>query len=227
MLDKKTKDELGKIITAYNTQIGKIRRNPLLSDQGKRQAMAELYDATRRQVDAERRAAAATAAARRQQLERQLFRDTDAGSLSARDAADRADQIKTPAEALRLLKRCERTGDDALARAIFRRAWDAGAEELTNSAWGQVATTYLDRHAPQLRPVAEELAKILDGETRIARATEAMETSVNRPPELRGIHDVEITRMAAAAAATPDPQPQPVGHAPAGNAQTVQIHTPE
>ncbi len=86
-----------------------------------------------------------TEAAYRDELLRRLFdapAPHDAAAIiSYRDAADRAERLTDPDEAIELLRRARMTGDDLLAKAIAVRA--AGRAALS-VAWGAVIYEWAD-----------------------------------------------------------------------------------
>ncbi len=82
-------------------------------------------------------------------------------AISVRDASDRAAQLTKPDDALALLQRAQRNGDDVLARAIVQHSLDRNGTGIrqADDAWSNVARSHLDNN-PSLQSVVEELADI-------------------------------------------------------------------
>ena len=191
-------------LAAYDAQVKAIRQDANLSEQGKRRDLAELY-VQQKQTSAELRSIEDRQRADRlRELDRVIYGgpSSDPGEIiSARDAADRADALESPADARRLLARADRTGDKLLASAVARRASEAG--------WRQVLADYAASR-PRAREALDELRQLqgdpLSAQSR-ARAIEdrivreATYGGAARPAELAGMSD------AAAAHLATDPEP--------------------
>lgn len=189
-------------IAAYNKRAKEIRANPDLSDAGKRKALAKLYAAEKNTVAKLRDTDNNTVATRRAQLEKQLFSigsEPNYGQavIAYRDAKDRVRQIKTGHDAQLAMREAIRDGDAYMAKALFSRAWDQSRDRLTGSGWGAIVNAYVNEYAPRLASAAEELARIQNADTRAARMTQAIETSVTRPPELQGMTEYDLQRLLA------------------------------
>ncbi|GAA0986860.1 hypothetical protein ENKNEFLB_01945 [Nocardioides aquaticus] len=154
----------------YRAAVAEVQEDRDLSNEGRQRRLADLYvDARRRLTDLAQKEKAELDS-RRTALENQFFGargagggwDTASHAISARDASDRAAQIKTPAEAAELLERANADGDELLARAVARRSVRASEQAVGQRAvadWDAVSMTYLDAR-PRLLPVAEELGQI-------------------------------------------------------------------
>ena len=120
---------------------GHARADGRLSLDGKRAGIAKAWVACWAAVEQVR---TADQADERRRLERTLF-GVDGKDPTAlivhRDAADRAEATKDPAQASALLTRATRSGDKVLGRAVLRvaldRGWSQAAEEWIkqNPAW--------------------------------------------------------------------------------------------
>ena len=165
----KQRDRATEIRDTYLLEVKQLLQDRDLSDDGRKRRLADSYLKTRRQLDKLAVAEQENLASRQTSLERDLFGarralGADAGTyaISARDASDRAAQIKTSDEARDVLRRAEADGDELLARAAVRqcvRASDASMSRQSSEKWDQVTRSYLDKR-PNLEPVVEELAEI-------------------------------------------------------------------
>lgn len=156
----------------YTEKVAAIREDRNLSEEGRSRKLAEAWADAKAKLDGLGQQESDLLTGRRGDLERQLFggsvrstgMDAGAAAISARDAADRADQLTKPADAAAALRRAESDGDAVLARAIMRhavRSAEAAPVREAAAAWEGVARTYLDAH-PALMPTVEELAEIED-----------------------------------------------------------------
>jgi hypothetical protein len=132
-----------------------------------------------------------TIIARRTQFESELFGIGSTNPMAAadyRDAQDRAEQCAQPKDALKLLDRVTRTGDETLAKAVAGYAVEQG--------WSAV----LDQYAAS-RPAAQnalgELRQI-DAETSNSTGFLARSAIYNppKPPELARFSDSMIRTLA-------------------------------
>jgi len=114
---------------AHGRSIAAINSDPTLSPEGKRVQLAENGERVKAQLQDLKAKEMQLVDDEILRLERML--DAKAGSTSSdiiafRDAQDRAERISDSDEATRILSRADRTGDMALAHAVFRRAIDSG-----------------------------------------------------------------------------------------------------
>jgi hypothetical protein len=117
-----------------------------------------------------------------------------ADAISARDAADRARQIRSPREALELLALAENNGDQVLARAIGHRAFNEQRQPIGGAAWSPV----LDAFTARRPETASKLAELAQARRR------SVEQSVGRSvifslPAPRELERVSETRLQALA----------------------------
>lgn len=123
------KDQAAAVKDAHRATRQKIQNDPMLSALAKQSHLGKLDDETRGKLDALRAEQDAKVASIRTRLEHELLgnQPTDASSvLLRRDAADRARQIASEADALGVLTDAVRSGDDTLADAVGYRARHAG-----------------------------------------------------------------------------------------------------
>jgi hypothetical protein len=118
-----------RIRETFTKTCSEIRGDPDLSITGKEKAMSAGYlkcSAALREI---RAAETDAIVARRTALELQLFGVGPGGPLASadyRDAQDRAEQCAQPKDALKLLDRVTRTGDETLAKAVAGYAVEQG-----------------------------------------------------------------------------------------------------
>lgn len=154
----------------YNEDVARVRENPDLSDEGRQRQLADLYAGAKVKVAKHITAEREMVARRRTELERELFgarkspmQDAGSFAISARDASDRAAQIKTADEALDLLRRAETNGDDVLARAVARVSAERmySGIRLEDAKWEGILNDYVGSR-PHLQATVEELGEIED-----------------------------------------------------------------
>ncbi len=113
-----------------------------------------------------------------------------------RDASDRAAQLTKPDDALALLQRAQRNGDDVLARAIVQHSLDRNGTGIrqADDAWSNVARSYLDNN-PSFQSVVDELADI-------EQLSSPQILSPVSPPKPRGISTQQFNTASATARAS-------------------------
>ena len=160
------REKAERIRAQYRADTAEVAADPDLTPDAKRRRSADIWAKTQRQLDELREAEAGRLSALERDLERKLFSTPTgrpgADPISTRDAHDRAAQLSTPLEASDLLARAELNADEALARAIARRAVEqsrTAPTKETSAAWDDVAASFLDAR-PSLMPVVEDLAQI-------------------------------------------------------------------
>jgi hypothetical protein len=176
----------------FDRTCANIRADTDLSDSGKQRAMAAAYLKCAVSLAEIRAAESDATAARRSALELQVFGIGPGGPMAAadyRDAQDRAEQSTQPKEALRLLDRTTRTGDETLAKAIASHAVEMG--------WSMV----LDQYASTRQSVHDALAELrrIDSETAdsAARLARGAIYAPTKPPELKRLTNSMIGTLAA------------------------------
>jgi hypothetical protein len=154
------------IVDDYNRVTQLLRADKDLTDDGRNRQLIAAYDRARVQLNELRTQEQSRLASRGADLERRLFglagHANGADAISARDALDRASQLKSTKEAAALLQRADSTGDDVLARAIASTAAErsrTSPDPNVARAWDGVIRTYVDAR-PTMSSVVEELAQI-------------------------------------------------------------------
>ena len=186
MLTPDERGQAGQVMKAHRAAVERIRSDVTLSREGRRRAIARETITARNTLAQLRSASDTRSAQQRRELEFKLFglgtRTSGADVISHRDAADRAAECKTPAEARRLLSRAETTGDQQLARAVFAEAWARHSD--MEPGWGELGRAYLERR-PDDNAAAAELAALIDGNT-ADRLSDRLYTQVPMPSEIAG-----------------------------------------
>ena len=186
MLSPEDRAKATQVMKAHRAAVDRIRDDVTLSREGKRRAMARETITARNTLAQLRSTSDTRGAQQRRDLERKLFgigtRTSGTDVIAHRDAADRAAECKTPAEARRLLSRAETTGDQQLARAVFAEAWARHSD--MEPGWGELGRSYLERR-PDDNTAAAELAALIDGNG-ADRLSDRLYTQVSIPPEIAG-----------------------------------------
>ncbi len=151
----------------YVDTLNRIRNDRDLTDEARRRHAAEVWTATRKELDGLQAKERERLTKREQELERRLFGLAAGGldasaAISARDAQDRASRLSRPDEAAALLARAERNGDQTLAKAVAHHALLQSREAMTRDvehAWDGVVGAFLDAR-PHMETVVDELAQI-------------------------------------------------------------------
>lgn len=184
--------KLQSIADGFGAALNRARADKLLSDEGRALAIGRAWLDARARFDAEvtrlrERGTADLLAAQEQMFgSGSLAGDRATLAVSMRDALDRAEKLRSPADALGVLERALSTGDETLARAVVRVAWER--TDTATPAWGEVVDKYLaarpDRVATAERLVAAQDAALND------RQLMTLRMALARPRELAGIGDV-------------------------------------
>jgi hypothetical protein len=193
-----------------------IRSNMDLSQQGRRRLIAAAYkDAAGKLSDLSEnfdRTASLTA----EQTARDLFGGsylTGADAISQRDAEDRAAQLENGDQALALLARAQRNGDQHLARAVASVAFERSQHPLTAPTWQPVVQAFADAN-PGTAAKLQQLADLRRDQTTNG-LTNAILLSTPKPSELDGLNDGQIQELAdspdAPSPGWPTPPPARVG----------------
>jgi hypothetical protein len=143
-----------------NSEVDRVRTDRAFTSEAKRVLLARAYLDARTQMDAARAHVRGSREQERARLTRELFSvagllgniataETRAGvAVSLRDAQDRAARLAGEEEALDLLARAERSGDEVLARAVVERS----LEQL----WLAPLNAYAEAH-PGTEPKLQRL----------------------------------------------------------------------
>jgi len=174
-------DQVNAIQSEYAAQLAKVRANDGLSDRGKRDAIAQLFDKTKARLANLREATQASSDAERRTIERRLFgigSSSPEAVIAFRDAMDRVEACKSGTDAERLLERAERTDDATLGRAVLCHAIDQG--------WDAIVDTYCQAHPNVVDDVRDYIAAQPSRRSRVfERVQNSMIFSLTRPAELR------------------------------------------
>lgn len=179
----------------FTERLKAVRSDKTLSADGKRLKIAQEYSAARKAFDEADAAAREKAAADVGAAERALFGvaglpgDPATIAVSQRDALDRADALKTPEQAQRLLARAMTTGDEVLARAVLRVAWERTS--LATPAWAAVVEQYRAAH-PNRDHLVTALVEAQNAADPGAGQRMMQLAQLGLPTELAGIGDVDV-----------------------------------
>lgn len=198
-VDAATRRKILRANADYARQVKRIQQDPYLSPEGKRRALAVLYHQHRAYVTSERQRSDERARQRAERLRRHLFAPPPGAILEWRDAVDRLGDVSSVQKMQGMLRTARTVGDTSMIRAILAAAWQRAATDTMGRGWSAVVEEAVQAAGPDLRPYADELAAIERADTREARFTEAAEFGVLRPPELDGVSDMEVARIAAEA----------------------------
>lgn len=134
----------------------RIKRNPHLSDEGRKAQLSALEEATNGQIEAAKARYREEASSKLTMARVRAFGPVSADVMSLRDAAARASQLTSSPEATTLLKSALRLSDAALAREIVNVAienrWEEPVEafgEANPSVAKDLRLIWLDKHGPQ------------------------------------------------------------------------------
>lgn len=170
----------------YERQLEEIRADKTLSFWGKQAKIKALYEETEQQIAKLRAEHEAELQRERRELQRRAFgayhphTATEAElrqiDENYRQALDRAEQAKSPTEALALLRRADLAGDSVLARAVGLVAAERGWNTVLDAVAAQGAV-YPD--------AVQELRQHMEHDTPQAKFQRRMAFAApSRPPEL-------------------------------------------
>ena len=150
-------------------QLADIHGQKDLSDVGRQRRSARAVVTAQAELAALQQAEVRRVDAREDELTRQLFASTASSSftghtdaaqvISARDAADRASRITSPAEAERLLNQADLHNDQVLLRALARECSARGSK--LEPGYENLFRQWIDQQ-PNGADIAAELALIRD-----------------------------------------------------------------
>ncbi len=188
-MDQQAREKAAAAVAAYNARVKAIRADDGLSDKGRRAALEVEFNKAKTTTAKLRGESEKSAETRQQALRRELFGlpygATDSAVISARDAADRVAQARTPDELGALMDQAATSGDQALLRAGFAKAYTQTRNQLgPDSKWGGLVDEYI-RQIPSVKAPLEELMDLSSSASMTSRMAERMETQPVPPPELR------------------------------------------
>jgi hypothetical protein len=164
-----------------------------LSDDGRKRQLAKIHADAKTAMQKLRQEAADDADKRRHDIMRQLFGDNDshdsAGTMSNRDALDRADKITSAAQASQLLLQARITRDQKLARAVAAKALDKALEPTTGDGWVQVLNDW-GGETPIRDNLLTELST-LEADSKPGTTTDMMRWALPRPAGLSNADQVD------------------------------------
>lgn len=182
-----TKQQIIDLVSQFNADIKATREDVTLSPLGRYRRLQQLYDTTSERVAKLRSTIDKDTHGDRRELERKLFglpRGADAADVvSFRDAQDRVAQAKRAEDLGDLMERAASSGDDALVRAGFARAWKESMSPLGSDVWAGLVDEYLNQY-PAARRDAEALTHLTTSRGLTAGMVERMGMTVGRPAEL-------------------------------------------
>lgn len=154
------RERAAELRSRYDQAATNIRADSSLSDSGKVDRLADEWTKAATGTVAARVAHVQARATRQAELRRSLFgltyrqgEDRGQAAVGYRDAVERAERTKTPAEAQALLERARMTGDDVQARAVGLVA--------AERAWSDVLLAWVDKR-PEDRAALDELGGLTD-----------------------------------------------------------------
>lgn len=191
MLSDEARQKSETIRSEMERHIARVRGDQSLTEDWKRRQIAGHYLEAKKATDEVLEADQAAQIQRRRSLEQRLFGpgvsagpmgDLGAALVSRRDAGDRAVVLRSEQEALDLLRRAERSGDEPLARAIAERALD--------ERWADAGNAFVASR-PNLSAAYEALWNQHQPSTAQILG-EGFATFVTPPMELDGMADYRI-----------------------------------
>ncbi len=191
MLSDDAKTKITRIQDELKWHVDSVRNDPSLTAEYKQRHIARHY------LDAKRAHAEVVEQdthdrdARRRMLEQDVLGtgvsglDSGAAIVSRRDAGDRAAALQDEREALALLRRADRSGDEPLARAIAERALD--------EQWAEVGNAFI-ANRPTIAPRYEELWDHR-APTLHEQVMESWATMLLVPDEVQGMSEYRMAEM--------------------------------
>jgi hypothetical protein len=197
-----TPTEADEIRQTYNTRIEELRGRKDLSEEGRRRQMAKAKLEADAKFRAIREKESTDRDARRDSLVKRLFGSEASVSdgaqlLAVRDALNRADDAKSPADARKLLRLARMSGDETLARATAARAYQGirGSLGGARESWGAVLNEFAAGDPVTLERVGELLEIDAVGESRGRVLTQQllgqMRAHATTPPELKSADNID------------------------------------
>ncbi|AOD21316.1 hypothetical protein IM25_06510 [Rhodococcus sp. p52] len=180
-----------KIQASFARALEEIRSDRMLSDEGKKSRIRDLYISSKSKMDKLKTQTEQDEANRITTLQRRLFGTVGTSAqdvIAQRDANDRAASLTSEEEALAMMQSAITFQDRMLQRAILRRAFEAGAELNPFNGrpqhWLDVINAYVDEHPTTEDDLREllELSKASTNSNRPLRTT--VTTWLIKPSEL-------------------------------------------
>lgn len=153
--------QAGDIQDRFNKTVTAIRSDGDLTEDARTRRLAVAHKSAEGEMDRLRQRWGGGASVSAESLTRQVFGASAVSgmdAISARDAGDRASQITDADEALRLVRWSMDNGDDVLAQAVARHAFDRRGEFIGGD-WGGVVDAYAEAR-PAIAEKLTELANV-------------------------------------------------------------------
>jgi len=182
------KEQADRFNALAERQIGEIRQEKFLSDEGRKAQIAAVVRRTGDQLEKLRQETLAPGIRDRTEMERRLWGDPGDNILGWRDAMARTAALKDVDEARSTFERATRSGDKQLARSIALDArWSGVTAGYADSdpAWAEAAT------APPEHDRSNSSARV--------KMSLSMITSPPMPEELSATSTAELNRLASVA----------------------------
>lgn len=192
-------DAAEQIRQSASQQIEQIRSRRQLTDDAKLVRIAKVHQAaSARMRELEQESTQASKSARSEAEQRafgigNLKGDTASLAISYRDALDRASQASTPKDAMALMVRANRSGDEALARATASHAFDMATSGLgrMDPGWGEVVGQFAEQR-PDVTADIETLRQLAKP---VSNATELFAFVLPAPPELSSVSSARLNTL--------------------------------
>lgn len=173
----------------YAKRVDGIRARTDLNPDGQKAHLAKAYSEHKTAMQKIREAQASEREERRDELTRRTFNGGGADVMAKRDAATRAATVKTPEQAVELLRQAHTHGDDSLAAAVAGRAYEMSKNPIDRhkDVWGHLVDEWathsgVDGQIGELRDL--DNIGINRSQQLTERFTEMMRTSAHKPGEL-------------------------------------------
>lgn len=188
MIKTKQVDDAAQVRSHHAGVVDAIRRNPQLTDAGKRQQISAATDEAQAAVRGLKAQHRDGLAKRREALDAKLFGTarglTGSAMISYRDAADRAEQVKSADAAQSMMRRAVAAGDAEVAAALAHRAVEL-ADSLSGQGWADVFNQWLDTRRATLPDVDDVVAELSDIDADL-RGNDLLTFALSSPPETAG-----------------------------------------
>lgn len=210
MLTPEEQKRIAGLRSGLHAEADRIRRDGMLSEQGRKVLMARAALETKKSIDGIVGAAGERAAARQRELRRSLFggegrsrgnlEEDTTRAIVDRDARDRAATIQNPAEAAKLLRRADEVADESLARAVAHHAYNqftngGPIERARSGAWREVLKNWAGDNQSRAEGL-DELAAIDTNAQAANSVDQQLRGGLPLPRELRGLDTYSLTSLA-------------------------------
>jgi len=194
----------------YDRRAKEIRERRDLTPDARNGLLAKYYLDAKQQLSRIQQTATQETAADRNALEQRAFginglpgADQATIATSYRDAQDRAAGLNSSRDAMSMLTRANRTGDEPLARAIAAHAYDMTSSAvvggLVDSGWDEVLDAYLEPRPSKVSTI-QSLADMSRAASPSANLmTQMFAFALPAPGELSGLSGAQVEHLAASA----------------------------